>query len=263
MSKFKEIITSYKKSKKSSVVVYIVLRLSVILCMIGQILRGDMNNAFLCMLSLLLFILPIIIQSRFKIELPNMLEIIIFCFIYAAEILGEIYNFYGNIPHWDTVLHTLNGFLCAGIGFALVDLLNENSKKIKLTPIYIAIVAFCFSVTVGVVWEFFEYGADKFVYTDMQKDAIVTKISTVTLNPEKNNKPILIKDIGKTVIYDTNGNIIANIDNGYLDIGINDTMKDLFVNFIGAIIFSILGYLYTKNRDKYKFAKNFIPVVKE
>lgn len=259
MKKYKELKKEYEKTKKSSIIVYIVLRTLVIFSMVRQILRGDLNNAFLCVLSLVLFTLPGVFQKKFKIKVPNLLEIIIYLFIYSAEILGEIHNFYGHIPAWDTILHTLNGFLCAGIGFSLVDLLNENSKKIKLSPIYVAIVAFCFSMTVGVCWEFFEYSADKIVKTDMQKDVLVQEISTVYLDPNKENKTVLLKDIGKTIIYDKNNNEIAVIDNGYLDIGINDTMKDLLVNFVGAVVYSILGYFYIKNRDKYKFASNFIP----
>lgn len=259
MKKYKELKKEYEKTKKSSIIVYIVLRTLVIFSMVRQILRGDLNNAFLCVLSLVLFTLPGVFQKKFKIKVPNLLEIIIYLFIYSAEILGEIHNFYGHIPAWDTILHTLNGFLCAGIGFSLVDLLNENSKKIKLSPIYVAIVAFCFSMTVGVCWEFFEYSADKIVKTDMQKDVLVQEISTVYLDPNKANKTVLLKDIGKTIIYDKNNNEIAVIDNGYLDIGINDTMKDLLVNFVGAVVYSILGYFYIKNRDKYKFASNFIP----
>lgn len=259
MKKYKELKKEYEKTKKSSIIVYIVLRTLVIFSMVRQILRGDLNNAFLCVLSLVLFTLPGVFQKKFKIKVPNLLEIIIYLFIYSAEILGEIHNFYGHIPAWDTILHTLNGFLCAGIGFSLVDLLNENSKKIKLSPIYVAIVAFCFSMTVGVCWEFFEYSADKIVKTDMQKDVLVQEISTVYLDPNKENKTVLLKNIGKTIIYDKNNNEIAVIDNGYLDIGINDTMKDLLVNFVGAVVYSILGYFYIKNRDKYKFASNFIP----
>ena len=259
MKKYKELKKEYEKTKKSSIIVYIVLRTLVIFSMVRQILRGDLNNAFLCVLSLVLFTLSGVFHKKFKIKVPNLLEIIIYLFIYSAEILGEIHNFYGHIPAWDTILHTLNGFLCAGIGFSLVDLLNENSKKIKLSPIYVAIVAFCFSMTVGVCWEFFEYSADKIVKTDMQTDVLVQEISTVYLDPNKENKTVLLKDIGKTIIYDKNNNEIAVIDNGYLDIGINDTMKDLLVNFVGAVVYSILGYFYIKNRDKYKFASNFIP----
>jgi len=195
--------------------------------------------------------------------LPSLLEAIIYLFIFSAEILGEIYNFYGNISNWDLMLHTLNGFLCAAVGFSLIDLLNENSKKLKLSPIYVTLVAFCFSMTVGICWEFWEYTLDKVVLYDMQKDTLVSTISTVELDPQKNNKEVIIKNIDKTILYDENGKELATIEGGYLDLGVNDTIEDLFVNLIGAVSFSILGYFYIKNRDKYKFAENFIPVKDE
>lgn len=247
----------YQETKDSSLLVYLILRFLVILCMVLQIVRGDWNNAFLCLLSLLLFTIPTFIEDKFKITLPTVLETIIYLFIFATEILGEINNFYGTIPYWDTILHTLNGFLAAGIGFSLIDLLNENSKNINLSPIFVVIVAFCFSMTIGVLWEFFEYGVDSLFYKDMQKDRIVTSISSVTLDENNNNKPVTVKDIKSTQIITSEG--IVTIEGGYLDIGINDTMKDLLVNLIGAICFSTIGYLHIKNREKYKFASNFIP----
>lgn len=157
------------------------------------------------------------------------------------------------------MLHTINGFLAAGIGFSLIDLLNENSKSINLSPVFVAIVAFCFSMTIGVLWEFFEYTADTYLKYDMQKDNVISTISTVTLNPEKANTAIVVDGIDHTILYDSNGNELVIIENGYLDIGIIDTMKDLFVNFLGAVAFSIIGYVYIKDREKYKFADNFIP----
>jgi len=253
----KRIKEKYKETKKSSLLIYLILRILVIVCMVMQILRGDWNNAFLCLLSLLLFTIPTIIEDRLKIKLPSVLESIIYLFIFSAEILGEINNFYGIIPYWDTILHTLNGFLVAGIGFSLIDLLNKNSKKIKLSTIYVAIVAFCFSMTIGVLWEFFEFGADKYFNLDMQKDEIVSEFSSVEFDETKSNKAIKVKDMQKTEIYTNDG--VITIDGGYLDIGINDTMKDLFVNFIGAVVFCLFGYLYILDRDKYKFASNFIP----
>ena len=251
---------AYKETKRSSLLVYLILRLLVILCMILQLLHGNIANAFLCLLSLILLLLPFIIQSKFSITLPNTLEIIIYLFIFSAEILGEINNFYHLIPYWDTILHTLNGFLATAVGFSLIDLLNKNSKKFNLSPIYLCLVAFCFSMTIGVLWEFFEYAADKFLLVDMQKDEIVTKISSVTLDETNSNKAIIIKDIDKTILYDKNGQALAIMEGGYLDIGINDTMKDLFVNFIGAIVFCIFGYFYLTKGKKNQFITNFVPI---
>lgn len=260
MGKFaKKMKKKYEETNKKSIAVYLVLRILVVISMIFQILMGNFENVFMCILALLLFTIPTIISEKLKIGLPSLLEAIIYLFIFSTTILGEINNFYGLIPFWDTILHTLNGFLCAGIGFSLVDILNQNSKQINLSPLYVVIVAFCFSMTIGILWEFYEFTADSVLRTDMQKDRVVQNISSVELNLDRENIPIKVNDIEKTEIYSKNGTIIT-IENGYLDIGIIDTMKDLFVNFIGAVVFSVIGFLYIKNRKKYKFAKNFIPI---
>ena len=112
-------------------------------------------------------------------------------------------------------------------------------------------------MTIGVLWEFFEYGMDRCLRLDTQKDRIVNVISTVKLDPNNDNKAVIIDNIKETHIITDDDEIV--IEGEYLDIGINDTMKDLMVNFIGAVCFSTIGYLYIKNRDKYKFATNFIP----
>lgn len=257
----------YKENKKSTLIVYLTLRFLVLVSLVLQIIHQNWNNVFLCVLTLILFTIPFFIDRKLKISLPNALEIIIFLFIFSAEILGEIQNFYGTFPYWDTILHTINGFLCAAIGFSLIDILNKNERfHITLSPVFVALVAFCFSMTIGVLWEFFEYGADKLLNFDMQKDRVLTSVSSVKLHPEEKNIAVVIDNINKTIIYstDSNGNPIQTVINGgFLDIGINDTMKDLLVNFIGAFVFSIIGLLYIKNRDGYKFAEHFIPKLRK
>lgn len=250
---------AYKETKRSSLFVYLLLRFLVIVCMILQLLRGDLNNALLCLLSLLLLFAPIFIQNKFEITLPNGLETSIYLFVFAAEILGEINNFYGTIPHWDTMLHTINGFLATAVGFSLIDLLNKNSKSVNLSPFYLCLVAFCFSMTIGVLWEFFEYSCDKFLLFDTQKDTIIETVSSVMINPDGKNKAIVLKDIGSTVVYDKSGNVLQVIEGGYLDIGINDTMKDLIVNFIGALVFCFFGYFTLANKKNSSFIDNFVP----
>lgn len=226
--------------------------------MVLQILNGNYENVFLCILTLLLLIIPSLVQVNLKIELPTALEIIILLFIFAAEILGEIQSYYIIFPGWDTLLHTLNGFLMAAIGFALVDILNRNERfSFKLSPVFVAIVAFCFSMTIGVIWEFFEFGMDQIFRFDMQKDTIVHTISSVMLDPAGKNHPEVIRNITDMSV---NGESLGL--GGYLDIGLIDTMKDLLVNFVGAVLFSIIGYFYVKNRGKGKFAKRFIPRLK-
>ena len=247
------------KEHKSSFVVYMVLRALVILVMILQILNRNYEDVFYCVLTLLLLIVPSFLQVELKIELPTTLEIIILLFIFSAEILGEIGAYYTRVPNWDTMLHILNGFLAAAIGFSLVDILNRDERaKFNLSPLYMAVVAFCFSMTIGVMWEFFECGMDLFFGMDTQKDTIVNSINTVMLDPTGGNQVIHIGDINSVIV---NGKELGL--GGYLDIGLLDTMKDLFVNFIEAVVFSIIGFFYVKKRGKGRIANKFIPKPKQ
>lgn len=252
------------KNKRSVTIVYLLLRASVILVLIAQIFNRNFENVFLCVLTLFLFGVPNMVQHRLDIELPNTLEIIILLFIYAAEILGEINAYYVTFPYWDTVLHTLNGFLCAAVGFSLLDILNREEKiGFSLSPLYLAIVAFCFSMTVGVIWEFFECTMDQLFLLDMQKDTVVNTIGSVMLDPTGGNHPGVIRNITDVIVVQSDGTQTALGLGGYLDIGLLDTMEDLFVNFIGAFTFSMIGYFYVRSRGKNKFAKRFISVVNE
>lgn len=239
--------------------VYLVLRLIVLASLVSAILRQEYESAFVCVLVLFLFMLPFFIQKNFGIRLPSTLEIIILLFIFAAEILGELQSYFIQYPYWDTMLHTTNGFLCAAVGFSLIDILNRDAKiKFTLSPVYVALAAFCFSMTIGVLWEFFEFGMDRLFHMDMQKDTIVHTISSVMLDFTNSNIPITIDGITSVAV---NGRDLGFT--GYLDIGLYDTMEDLFVNFIGATVFSVIGYFYLKHRGEGKFAKAFIPTIEE
>lgn len=241
--------------------VYLLLRFAVILIMIAQFFNGNFENVFLCLLTLVLLMLPTMIERSLMIDLPNTLEIIIMLFIFAAEMLGEIQAFYTTYQGWDTMLHTLNGFLCAAIGFSLVDMLNRHERfSLSLSPVFMAIVAFCFSMTIGVLWEFFECAMDQLFLLDMQKDSIMHSISSVMLDPTGGNTPVIIRDITDVIVVAGGEEIPLGLG-GYLDVGILDTMKDLAVNFVGAVIFSFIGYFYVKNRGRGWFARRFIPRV--
>lgn len=192
-------------------------------------------------------LVPAMLQVSLRIEIPPTFEIIMYLFIFAAEIMGEINSFYILIPHWDTILHTLNGFLAAALGCSLIAILNDNEKlTFHLSPFFVAFTGFCFSMTIGVLWEFFEFGMDYFWGLDMQKDTVIQQINSTYLDITRSNKVIKIPNIQSTYI-----NEVTDLGvNGYLDIGLYDTMKDLLVNFIGAIVFSVFGYAYAKNPEK-------------
>lgn len=245
------------ENHRTAAIVYFTLRIIVAAALIWAAARGDYENVFICVLTLILFLLPAVVEKHFRVDLPDTLEIVILFFIFATQILGELSAWYVRFTGWDTLMHTINGFLCAAIGFSLVDLLNRSERVgMTLSPIYLALVAFCFSMTVGVLWEFFEFGMDFFFRTDMQKDTVLHAISSTMLDPTRSNHTVVISGITDAAV---NGNSLGL--GGYLDIGIYDTMKDLFVNFIGAVVFSVIGYFHVKSRGKSRFAGRFIPVV--
>lgn len=246
------------KRDKVSFTVYLILRLIVFISLIIALLRGNFENAGLCFLTLLFFLAPAFVERKLKIELPTALEVVVMCFIFAHTILGEIACFYVRVPGWDTMLHTLNGFICAGVGLSLVDLLNRHKRfKFELSPLYVAVVAFCFSMTIGVLWEFYEFASDLFLGTDMQKDTVIREITSVMLDPKNSNTPITVAGITEVTV---NGQELGL--GGYLEIGLIDTMKDLFVNFIGAVVFSVGGFFYIKFRGKRsRVIQGFLPTV--
>ena len=236
-----------------------VLTMLVIVSIIRQFFLGNYHNMFLGILTLILFMVPQFIDKKLGVTIPVGLETVILIFIFSAEILGEINAFYVKIPVWDTILHTTNGFLMAAIGFALIDLFNRSDRfSIKMSPYFVAFFAFCFSMTVGVLWEFFEFSMDWFFGLDMQKDWIVHEINSVMFNPDGLNIVEHVK-IDSLIV---NGEDWIAKYGGYIDIGLIDTMKDLIVNFIGAVVFSIIGFFYVKSRGQGKFASAFIPRVR-
>ena len=253
---FRHAMVRELREHRNSFVVFYVLRVLVLVSLVRQIMLRNYEGAFFCILTIGLLYVPSWLQVKLHIELPPALEITILCFIFAAEILGEVNAFYVNVPHWDTMLHTLNGFLAAAVGFSMVLLLNDDERlTFDLSPFFLALMAFCFSMTIGVLWEFFEFGMDYFFHTDMQKDTIIHNLYTVALDATRSNKVVAVKDIQDVVI---NGESLGL--GGYLDIGIIDTMKDLFVNFIGAVVFSVTGFFYARSKGKKKTpAQNFVP----
>ncbi|MCI5499883.1 MAG: hypothetical protein MR419_10220 [Clostridiales bacterium] len=253
---FRQAMEKELREHKSSFLVFSVLRIFILVALVRQIMLKNYESAFFCVLALVLIYLPSWLQVKLRVELPPPLEITILCFIYAAEILGEVNAFYVVVPHWDTMLHTLNGFLAAAVGFSLVMILNDSETlTFELSPFFLAMVAFCFSMTIGVLWEFFEFAMDAFFHTDMQKDTVIHTIRSVALDPTHSNKVVTVHGIREVLV---NGSDLGV--GGYLDIGLIDTMKDLLVNFLGAVVFSVTGFFYARSKGNKKTpAQSFVP----
>lgn len=253
-SQFCQQVKTELMENRRTFIVYSVLRFLVVATIVAQFFNRNYENVFLGLVTLVLMIVPSVVQVTFKVEFPSLLEIILLLFIFATEILGEVQSFYVRVPYWDTVMHTLNGFLCAAIGFSLVELLNrQNRMRFDLSPFFMALVAFCFSMTIGVLWEFFEYGMDRLFLTDMQKDTVIHTIASTMLDPTQSNISVVIPDILDVTVNGKNLGL-----GGYLDVGLYDTMEDLFVNFIGAVVFSVAGYFYVKYHKR-SFVPKLVP----
>ena len=237
-----------KKEEPAAFWTYVVLRFIVILILI-RCIRGDIESAFVCVLVLVIYLLPQFVENRLNIDIPTTLEVVIFVFVFAAEILGELQSYFIKYSNWDTILHTSSGFLCAAVGFSLVDLLNRSDNaKVQLSPGYLAITAFCFSMTIGILWEFIEFSADRLFLLDMQKDTIVNQIS-VSLDPTNSNISITVKGIKDVILVTDSGEQALGLG-GFLDIGLYDTMEDLFVNFVGAVVFSVAAFFECKSEKR-------------
>ena len=255
--RWRPIVDQIKQDKKAYTV-YALLSLAIAAVLVRSVFLGRFENVFTCVLASLLLLIPPVIERSFHIELPTTLEIFAYVFVFCAEILGEIGNFYVHFPFWDTMLHTFNGFMFAAFGFCLVDIFNKTKRfRLQLSPVFLALVAFCFSMTIGVFWEFFEFAADAVLDTDMQKDVFTNTVNSVSLPNALGEKVTHVRDIVTTTVTTASGEVI--VMNGYLDIGLADTVKDLFVNFIGAVIFSVIGFFYVKHRGKGHIASQFIP----
>ncbi len=252
----------FRKKTRALRFLYLVLSLFVLITLVRSFFRGEYFNVLVCFLTLGLFTIPHFAEKSLRLRFPDLFEGLVLLFIFAAEILGEIHCYYQIIPHWDTLLHIINGFMFAAFGFALFDILNQKeSVRFKASPLCLAIVAFCFSMTVGVLWEFFEFGSDTILHTDMQKDTYIGEIYTVLLDENNTNTVVPVKGMQKVSLVCLDGNEVV-LDH-YIDIGLIDTMSDLAVNFLGAFVFSTLGYFHVRRRTRGGIVDRLIPKVKE
>ncbi len=156
-------------------------------------------------------LLPSIVAKKFKIVIPSSMVIAYAAFLYAAVYLGDIHRMYFIIPQWDTILHTLSGVMLGMLGFTLVSFLNKTDRvPVVLSPAFVAVFTFCFSVALGALWEVYEFTMDQFLNMNLQRYALEHGAD----------------HIGRTAVV--------------------DTMTDLIVCCIGALVFAVISYLNLK-----------------
>ena len=209
---------------------------------------------FISLLTLILFFLLEYLEKLFKLELSFSLKLLLVVFIFSAQVFGEILNFYFVIPFWDNILHFIAGFISSCFGFSIIYYWSLKCNKDKI-PLFISFIfLICFSISISVLWEFFEFSMDSYLGFDMQKDTYVDKINTVSIGDVDNSFVNSFDNILYTDIY--YGDEFYRIDKGYLDVGLIDTMEDMFFNLVGAFCFGFL-YLIGSFIGDFKFLKFF------
>ncbi|NLY21644.1 MAG: hypothetical protein GXZ08_10250 [Tissierellia bacterium] len=170
-----------------------------------------------CVVGVIVIFLPSRVEKRFGVDIPDVMEIIYFIFLFCAIYLGEVRNFYYKIPYWDTILHLFSAMMLGALGFVLVSFFNDNRiKNTNLSPFFVSMFAFCFAATCGMIWEAYEYLADHILGTNMQK------------------------------FMTAHGTVLS----GHAALG--DTMKDIIVDLLGALFVVVLGYIHLKREQKKK-----------
>lgn len=180
--------------------------------------RSDYSLMLLqCCLGIVVMMLPSFINHRWSVPIPNFIYIMYYAFLYCAVFLGEVFSFYYRVPHWDTILHVFSGAMLSALGLILVNLLNDHMpESVHLSPFFIALFAFCFSVALGAIWEIYEYTVDGIMELNMQKYMTEAGVAR----------------IGRDALV--------------------DTMKDLICDAAAALVVSILGFFSAKREQAKK-----------
>lgn len=216
-SKIDRIITSIVFLMLVGSVVYILIRIALVRGGVPEENERPESEYILmlvqCLLGIFIMFLPGIIEKKLMLQIPNAMHIMFVLFLYCAIYLGEVRNYYYQFKHWDVLLHAFSSGMLGAIGFSFITLLNRAERvPVNLSPIFVALFAFCFAVMLGVMWEIYEFAFDGLLGLNMQKFAL---------------------------------------EDGTMLLGhaaLKNTMKDLIVDTIGAFIISAFGYISLKYR---------------
>lgn len=150
------------------------MRLSILIAIIIAAYEGFWLNVFIATSILVLTFLPALLERNYKIVIPLEIEVFLIFFIYASLFLGEIHGYYTKLWWWDIFLHTFSAFLLGGIGFLMVYILNTDEHvRLRMSPAFLSLFAFTFALSMGALWEIFEFFMDQVFGMNMQKSGLV------------------------------------------------------------------------------------------
>ncbi|OIO80852.1 hypothetical protein AUJ84_02625 [Candidatus Pacearchaeota archaeon CG1_02_32_132] len=159
----------------------VIIILSLVFAIIVSILNANWYVLFISISAFFLALSPTLFEWKYKIDIPEELEIAIAIFVYASLFLGEVQGYYTKFWWWDAVLHTASGIALGFIGFIILFVLYKGNK-IAAKPFLLVMFSFCFSVALGTLWEIFEFSMDIWLGTNLQKSGLVDTMSDLIVN---------------------------------------------------------------------------------
>ena len=214
--------------------VFYIVWFLVVLSLLYGVVVFDYRIMFISSFTIILYLILYILETVKGLKVPFCFKILLYLFLFCSLILGEVFGFYTSTSYWDLFLHFVSGIITFYLGLLVFKRHINFVNKSMIFFCYL--FSFCFSIMIGVMWEFVEFGFDKYLGCDMQKDTYLTHFNTVNFD---NSNTYHVNNIIKTEIYTKNALIV--LDKAYLDVGLSDTMSDLFANICGVFVASVMG----------------------
>ena len=205
----------------------VVCEIFTVITIITLITGSEPDRMALAFGTLLLVLLPLLLEKLFHCRIC--LPVYIFALAYAiGPMLGHCWKLYYTVPVWDKLLHICGGVMFAIVGAYFFELLTKRKDHF----VGAAIFALCFSMTIAALWEFVEFGADRFLGMDMQDDMLVTHLTSYLLG----------EGVGITGSVENIQSVVVNGIQlpGYIDIGLTDSMLDMMLESLGALVTCLL-----------------------
>jgi len=172
---------------------------------------------------LLVLHIPRFIQENYHFQIPYSLDFILIMFAFSGFILGDVFDFYGKIPIWDSILHTFSGVLIAYVGFIVIQYLDkEYTIPLSVSPMFMSVLVVCVALSIGAMWEIGEYLADDIFHTNNQQYMATTRGTLYN----KKDVPLQGHE------------------------ALNDTMKDLMLDLGGAVAVAAVGYKRLEKKQR-------------
>ena len=158
-----------------------VLQFGILAVTVGALLERQWLGAFSGSAVLLLTFAPAIIEHRLRVALPVEFTLITTVFLYASFALGEARDFYEKFWWWDLALHGLSALIIGSIGFLGIYVFYMT-RKIRIAPGWIATITFAMAVSLGTLWEIFEFLMDHYLGLNMQRSGLVDTMTDLLIN---------------------------------------------------------------------------------